>query len=170
MTDPQDPPKPDRTRLPTQQLAALVEEVAEDALAEGEVSADGGEGEGAEGEGDVGEGYEGDAGPSLPAGPMVPSKAPPLLPKEKKQVRTRAVMIAVVVFVVCTVAALGAVVVFGGHGAQPQVARPTPRPPAAPPTATPEAPPVAPHPHTKIQLDEFVFTAGTDAGTPPASP
>jgi hypothetical protein len=152
VTDPQDPPKPPLPAGgPTQQLAALVEDVPEDDGGEG--ADDGGEG------GDAS--FDG-------APPITTSKAPPLLPKEKKQVRNRAVIIGVLVFVVCTGLALGAIVMFGGLSHQP-VAQPTPPPPpvVTPPTvAAGSGTAPTEHVHQPIRLDEFVFTAGTDAGVP----
>jgi len=157
VTDPQDPPKPP---IPaggaTQQLAALVEDVPEDEATE---AAD--------------DGVEGDAAFDG-APPITTSKAPPLLPKEKKQVRNRALFIGILVFVVCTGLALGAIVVFGGLGQHPQVAQPAHPTPTAPPTQPPPAgtgtgtatdTQAAQHTHQPIRLDEFVFTSGTDAGT-----
>ena len=150
MTDPQDPPKPPQPAGGmTQQLVALVEEVPEDDAGEG-------------GEGDVPDVGE-DAFPPE-AGPITTSKAPPLLPKEKKQVRNRALVIAVAVFVACTALALGAVFLLGGVHGRP-VAQPTPpRPPTQPVATQPVAAPE--HHHQPIRLDEFVFTAGADAGAP----
>lgn len=161
MTDsPDQPPKPQPEK--TAQLAALVEEVPEE---EAEAGAPDDEGaDAAPGEEGAGEAPEGEDGgyvaPSSQA-PLV-SRAPPLLPKEKKQVRNRAVLIGGVVFVLCIVVAIGVVFAIGRPAPAPRVAQPTP-----PPVVTPPPVAAAPHPHTHITLDEIVFTSD---GGPPAHP